>query len=98
MYKRQEVFNRVEEDGTPEYEFNDNCMENAEEAYHVLVEKSEEKLQAEALSLPQPSTEPKVDTENATKQKQEKKLCDSLCKPMESSSESITISINSEVL
>ena len=90
------VFNEIEEDGSPKYEHNDKWMDDLKDAFYELVEKSEAKLEeVEALKVPIiESTEEKVSVEVVQRQRQEKKLCDSLAKQVELCSESITASID----
>ena len=91
-----EVFNEIDDEGAYKYEHNDKWMEDFKESYYELVEKSEAKLEeVEALSVPLPNTnEDKVNLEVVQKQKQMRKLCDSLAGQVQLCSENITSSID----
>ena len=91
-------FNKVDEEGAPVIEFNDEWMKNSKEEYYVLIEKSEEKLTVAAVAPASPAAkdtqEEKFQIEAEQKAKQEKKLSESLSNQLGILNEGITASID----
>ena len=89
-----EVFNGVEDDGvSPKYDYNDKWMEEFENAYYDLVERSDTILEGSTV-VEKPKEDSKAVLETEQKLKQDQKLTDSLSRQVVLSSESITASID----
>jgi hypothetical protein len=90
-----DVLNEDNEDGTPKYEHNDKWLEELEETYYDLIEKSEAILDSGNVSqtAENKEVEEKLTMEAAVKQKKEMKLVKELGDQMQSLSSAISNSV-----
>ena len=90
-----EVFNGLDTDGSAAYEHNDAWMSSMEEAYYVLEEKADNKLNEinSAKETPQGHDGNKLETDSRASQAQERRLKDSMANQILLCSDSITSSV-----
>ena len=90
-----EVFNGLDTDGSAAYEHNDAWMSSMEEAYYVLEEKADNKLNEinSAKETPQGHDGNKLETDSRASHAQERRLKDSMANQILLCSDSITSSV-----
>ena len=92
-----DVFNGLEEDNSPAYEHNDKWMVSIKEAYYVLLERVETKLDSMTTPKDIPKSddvESKLDTANSSIKIQERKMKDSLGNQLQLCSEGISSAVS----
>ena len=92
-----DAFNALDEDNSPSYGHNDKWMVSIKEAYYVLLEKVETKL--DSLTTPKDipkddDVESKLDTANSSTKIQERKMKDSLGNQLQLCSEGISSAVS----